>query len=395
MRISNNLITDVTNEDWGCVGIGAGYVRNTTIEHNEISNLSNTGISLGWGWSPAKNVMKNNKVSANKIHHYGKHNYDCAGIYTLSAQAGSLIAENYIDSIYKAPYVHLPSHWFYIYTDEGSSYFDVRDNWTPSQKFLENANGPGNTWKNNGPQVSITVRNRAGLEAAYQWLLNERSADLDKWPVNEERPAIIELITGNQDSTGIQQSDVQVDIQKLKQTLRQKNIDTATIYQWKNHYVIFGKVADVSVMQGKLEKNFPGVTVKVYHDLFYDFNRKHCTDSATAQQWDHIIMTADLVPDKKLQKEYLDYHATQFRDWPDVAKGFCQAGFQQLLIYRNGRQLVLAISISKGESLDKLNPRTTENNPKVIEWNKLMKKYQQGIKGTAKGETWILLHQIK
>ena len=37
MIISNNLITDVTNEDWGCVGIGAGYVRNISIEHNEIA----------------------------------------------------------------------------------------------------------------------------------------------------------------------------------------------------------------------------------------------------------------------------------------------------------------------------------------------------------------------
>jgi hypothetical protein len=42
--ISNNLVTDATNEDWGCVGIGAGYVRNTTIEHNEVENVSYTGI---------------------------------------------------------------------------------------------------------------------------------------------------------------------------------------------------------------------------------------------------------------------------------------------------------------------------------------------------------------
>ena len=31
MLISNNLITDVTNEDWSCVGIGAGYTRNTIL----------------------------------------------------------------------------------------------------------------------------------------------------------------------------------------------------------------------------------------------------------------------------------------------------------------------------------------------------------------------------
>jgi len=96
MVISNNLITDVTNEDWSCVGIGAGYSRNTTIEHNEVENVSYTGISMGWGWSPTKNAMMNNKIIGNKIHHFGKHNYDCGGIYTLSAQPGSVISENYI-----------------------------------------------------------------------------------------------------------------------------------------------------------------------------------------------------------------------------------------------------------------------------------------------------------
>ena len=49
-----------------------------------------------------------------------------------------------------------------LYTDEGSSNITVRDNWTPSEKFLKNANGPGNIWENNGPQVDEAVRNAAG-----------------------------------------------------------------------------------------------------------------------------------------------------------------------------------------------------------------------------------------
>jgi hypothetical protein len=140
--IENNLITDVTNEDWGTVGIAAGYVRGVNILHNEISDVSYSGISLGWGWTKKENVMGNNVVRGNRVHHYGKHLYDVAGIYTLSAQPGSLITENVIDSIYKAPYAHLPDHWFYLYTDEGSSGFTVTNNWTPNEKYLQNANGP-------------------------------------------------------------------------------------------------------------------------------------------------------------------------------------------------------------------------------------------------------------
>ena len=169
--IENNLITNVTNDDWGCVGIGAGYVANTTIRHNEISEISYTGISIGWGWTPTVNVMANNKIIANKIHHYAKHMNDVAGIYTLSAQPGSIIESNDIDSIYTAPYAHLSEHWFYLYTDEGSAYFTVKNNWCPKEKFLQNANGPNNLWENNGPMVSDEIKQKAGLEEKYHHLL--------------------------------------------------------------------------------------------------------------------------------------------------------------------------------------------------------------------------------
>jgi hypothetical protein len=93
--------------------------------------------------------MKNNVVHANLIHHYGKHLYDTAGIYTLSAQPGSRVTENVVHSIYHPGYAHDPNHWFYLYTDEGSSFITVKDNRTEGRKFLQNANGPGNVWEGN------------------------------------------------------------------------------------------------------------------------------------------------------------------------------------------------------------------------------------------------------
>jgi len=385
--ISNNLVTDATNEDWGCVGIGAGYVRNTTIEHNEVENVSYTGISMGWGWNAAENVMRNNKIVGNKIHHYGKHNYDCSGIYTLSAQRGSVISENYIDSIYKAPYAHLPSHWFYIYTDEGSSGITVKNNWSPSEKFLQNANGANNEWSNNGPMVNESIQFKAGLQTEFNYLAKEKTSATIKQAINEEHSEVIELIVKENKS---------LDVTKLKLLLNKNNIDSSAVYQWRNHYVIFAKIQDIGVMQGRLQNNFPEANVKVYHDMFYEYSKKKlCYDKSVAKEWKHILLTANLVDNKKMQQEYLDYHATQFEKWPDIAKGFCNANFQQLLLFRNGRQLVLVISIPKGESLDALNPKTTENNPKMDEWNKIMGKYQVGIPGTKPGETWVFLENIK
>ena len=163
-RVEQSEFYDVTNEDWGCVAVCAGYVSGITIEHNTIHDVSYTGISLGWGWNRDLVCMKDNKVHANLIYNYAQHMYDCAGIYTLGNQPGTVISENVVRDIATPSYVHDPNHWFYLYTDEGSSNITLRDNWTPAEKFLKNANGPGNTWENNGPQVNEQIKRNAGKQ---------------------------------------------------------------------------------------------------------------------------------------------------------------------------------------------------------------------------------------
>lgn len=381
LRISNNLVTNVTNEDWGCVGIGAGYVRDIDISHNEVCEVSYTGISVGWGWTRTANAMRNNRVQANYIHHYAKHLYDVAAVYTLSAQPGTVISENYIDSIYVAPYAHIPSHWFYLYTDEGTSHVTVKNNWCPAEKFLQNANGPGNSWQNNGPHAPDSIRRNAGIALQYNYLQREKVIS-QAWPINHytgNRPALIEVVAGN--------SDKQVLLPLL-----QKLADS--IYNWQDRYVFFAKGDKAQTIASQIKKSSPQSQIKVFDNIFYEFNRSRCNNDFAAG-WDNIILTADLVADAQLAQEYMDHHKTQFEKWPEITSGFCNASFQQLLLYRNGRQLMLVISIPKGESLDKLNPKTTENNPRVNEWNAMMKKYQQGIAGTKPGEVWVLLQPLK
>ena len=162
LTIANNLIHDVATEDWGTLGICCGYVSECIIAHNEIYDVSYSAINLGWGWTQSVNAMRGNEVYRNYIHHYARHMYDCAGIYTLSAQPKTFVTENVVEKIYHPGYAHDPNHWFYLYTDEGSSFITVRDNWTEGEKFLQNANGPGNTWENNGPMVNDSIRANAG-----------------------------------------------------------------------------------------------------------------------------------------------------------------------------------------------------------------------------------------
>lgn len=173
--IADNVVTDCGREDWGCCGIAAGYVRDTKIEHNDLSALPYTGISVGWGWTKMTNAMRDNLIFANRVHRVGQRLGDLGGIYTLSAQPGTAIAENAVDDMEPSQYVPDPNHWYYLYLDEGSSCITVRDNWCPAEKFLRNANGPGNVWTNNGPQVSETIKNAAGLEPAFLNLVPEAS----------------------------------------------------------------------------------------------------------------------------------------------------------------------------------------------------------------------------
>ncbi len=170
-EISNNLITDCTNEDWGCVGISVGYAHNINIEYNEVSHLNYSGICIGWGWTKDTNCMHNNRVHANHIHHFAKQLYDVGGIYTLSAQPGTEISNNSIHHLEKAPYAHDPEHYQYIYLDEGSSFIRVVNNWTEEARYKSNSPGPGNEWINNGPHVSGEIKNKAGPEPGYKDLL--------------------------------------------------------------------------------------------------------------------------------------------------------------------------------------------------------------------------------
>jgi hypothetical protein len=173
-----------------------------------------------------------------------------------------------------------------------------------------------------------------------------------------------------------------------------KDYGIENIQQWHNLLIVYANTASAEQLKKRIRKDFPADQIILFQNPFYNFNRKYCSNKAVAKKWNNIILTANLVNNPKMQQEYLNYHATQFQKWPEVSQGFCNANFQQLLVFKTGRQLMLVISIPKGESLDKLNPLTTKNNPRVDDWNNMMKKYQEGVAGTKKGETWVVFKNV-
>ncbi|KRC66110.1 hypothetical protein ASE12_15915 [Aeromicrobium sp. Root236] len=122
-RVANNVVRDVANEFEGGVGIFAGWVKNTTIEHNDVSNVPYTGISLGWGWGDPS-PMVNNHILNNRVHNVMQSTArDGGAIYINGAHASSpasTLEGNYVSENSQ------PSCSLYL--DNGVSYWTVDSN---------------------------------------------------------------------------------------------------------------------------------------------------------------------------------------------------------------------------------------------------------------------------
>lgn len=129
LTIKGNTIHDATNEDWGAVAIGCGYVRDCTIMHNTVSHVNYSGICVGWGWTPCYTGMERNIIHHNKVSDYARQLYDAGGIYTLSNQPGSIISDNDVAQPSPAPYA-TNDRGFCIYLDARTDGFTIKNNQT-------------------------------------------------------------------------------------------------------------------------------------------------------------------------------------------------------------------------------------------------------------------------
>lgn len=129
INVHHNNILWCSEEDWGAVAIGFGYVRDCTISENLISHTNYSGICVGWGWTPLDTGMSNNRITGNTVADYACQLYDAGGIYTLSCQPGSTIADNSISQPYPAPYA-TNDRGFCIYLDARTDGFTIENNTT-------------------------------------------------------------------------------------------------------------------------------------------------------------------------------------------------------------------------------------------------------------------------
>ncbi|GAQ63765.1 RICIN domain-containing protein [Streptomyces scabiei] len=133
ISITNNYLYDsgVLFEASGPVS--AYFVDSLSVEHNRIEKSPWAGITLGWGWwnfdgstnsiNPGNptTTAKNNTVRYNEFVDTMQTLGDSAPIYTLGAQPGTEISNNYIQGV-------PAGHKYGLHPDEGSAFINYHDN---------------------------------------------------------------------------------------------------------------------------------------------------------------------------------------------------------------------------------------------------------------------------
>ncbi len=119
----DNYIHEIGTGYMGSVGIFGGYSEDVFIYNNEITDVTYSGISLGWGWGIAS-TMHNFIIKYNRIYNTVNNLlFDGAEIYLLGAHTKdgeiSEVSENYIDC---------GQGLAGLYFDEGSSYWKAEKN---------------------------------------------------------------------------------------------------------------------------------------------------------------------------------------------------------------------------------------------------------------------------
>lgn len=101
-------------------------------------------------------------------------------------------------------------------------------------------------------------------------------------------------------------------------------------------------------------------------------------------------LTLDLIDDPLLIAKYEGWHKSV---WPEIKASILDSGITGMEIYRFGNRLFMIIAATENFTFEEKQQKDASN-PCVLEWEKLMWKYQQTIPGTKPGEKWVLMDQI-
>jgi len=98
----------------------------------------------------------------------------------------------------------------------------------------------------------------------------------------------------------------------------------------------------------------------------------------------------DLKDDPNLINQYEVHHINV---WPEVLQGFKEAGIHSAEIFRWSNRLFMILETEPGFSFEEKDKLDREN-PKIMEWENLMSKYQQSLPGVSDNSKWQQMKKI-
>ena len=101
-------------------------------------------------------------------------------------------------------------------------------------------------------------------------------------------------------------------------------------------------------------------------------------------------LALDLKDEKEKIDAYLNYHKNV---WPEINKSLKDSGILSAEIFHTGNRLFMILEVDKSFSFNK-KAKLDGSNPKVVEWETLMWKFQQSIPNSKPGEKWVLMDKI-
>jgi L-rhamnose mutarotase len=103
------------------------------------------------------------------------------------------------------------------------------------------------------------------------------------------------------------------------------------------------------------------------------------------------VLTVNLKNDPAAIATYRDYHQ---RVWPEVLASLRNVGVEQLDIHLLGRHLVMIVEMNDGLDFRRAFAAHMSSNPRVAEWERLMKSLQERSSYAAEGEWWAVMEPV-
>jgi len=101
-------------------------------------------------------------------------------------------------------------------------------------------------------------------------------------------------------------------------------------------------------------------------------------------------LTLDLKDDPKLIAEYRRHHENV---WPEVLRSIRDSGILDLEIYLLGTRMFMVMEVDNRFSFE-AKAKLDQSNPKVLEWEQLMWRFQKALPGSKPGEKWLLMERV-